>query len=57
MEQIKSGFTPDYSDFNEIVDKHLFELKKGEANDIKLLVDYLIFEYKKAPTNFDKKHK
>ena len=45
MEQLKSGFTPDYSDFNEIVDKHLFELKKGEANDIKLLVDYLVCEY------------
>jgi hypothetical protein len=45
IEQIEAGFIPDYSDFNNIVDKHLFELKEAVPNDVQLLVDYLVFEY------------
>lgn len=45
MEQIKSGFVPDYSDFNEIVDNYFFELKAASSNNVQLLVDYLVCEY------------
>jgi hypothetical protein len=45
MEQIKCGFTPDYSDFNEIVEKHFFEMKATVPSDIRLLVDYLVCKY------------
>ena len=45
MNQIESGFIPDYSDFNKIIDKHLFELKREAPNDVQLLVDYLVCEY------------
>ena len=45
MNQIESGFIPDYSDFNEIVDNYLFELKTSSLNDVRLLVDYLVCEY------------
>ena len=34
IEQIEAGFIPDYSDFNNIVDKHLFELKEAVPNDV-----------------------
>jgi len=45
MNQIEGGFIPDYSDFNEIVDNYLFELKVSSLSDVQLLVDYLVCEY------------
>jgi hypothetical protein len=45
MNLIEGGFIPDYSDFNEIVDNYLFELKRSSLNDIQLLMDYLVCEY------------
>ena len=45
MNQIESGFIPDYSDFNEIVDNYLFELSRSTQNDVRLLIDYLVCEY------------
>jgi hypothetical protein len=48
INQIESGFIPDYSDFNKIVDDYLFELNKEAPNDIRLLVDYLACEYSAA---------
>ncbi|MDB2697272.1 hypothetical protein N9Y78_03415, partial [Alphaproteobacteria bacterium] len=45
IEQIEGGFIPDYSDFNEISEKYLFELKQSSLNDVQLLVDYLVCEY------------
>jgi len=45
IERIEAGFIPDYSDFGEIVDNYLFELKRSHPNDIRLLVDYLVCEY------------
>ena len=45
MDQIEAGFSPDYSDFNKIVDNYLFELKEARQNDVRLLVDYLVCEY------------
>jgi hypothetical protein len=50
IEQIEGGFIPDYSDFNEIVDNYLFELKRSSLNDVQLLVDYLVCEH----SQFDK---
>ena len=48
MNQIESDFTPNYSDFNKIVDDYLFELKQGVSNDVRLLVDYLVCDYSEA---------
>ena len=45
IEQIEGGFIPDYSDFNEISEKYLFELKQSSLNDVQLLVNYLVCEY------------
>jgi len=45
MDQIDGGFYPDYLDFNNIVDKYLFELKEAVPNDVQLLVDYLVCEH------------
>jgi hypothetical protein len=45
IEQLEKGFIPDYSDFNEIVDNYLFELKNSPLNDVRLLVDYLVCDY------------
>jgi hypothetical protein len=45
MNQIESGFIPDYSDFNKIVDNYLFKLKMSPLNDVGLLIDYLVCEY------------
>ena len=44
MNQIENDFTPDYSDFNKIVDNYFFELKASSPNDVRLLVDYLVCE-------------
>jgi len=44
INQIESGFTPNYSDFNKIVDNYFFELKVTHLNDVRLLVDYLVCE-------------
>ncbi|MDC0549768.1 hypothetical protein OAP20_08490 [Alphaproteobacteria bacterium] len=48
LERIEGGFIPDYSDFVRIVDNYLFELKRVPQNDVQLLVDYLVCEYKAA---------
>lgn len=48
LNQIKSGFIPDYSDFIRIVDDCLFELNQDTPNDIRLLIDYLVCEYNAA---------
>lgn len=48
IEQIEGGFIPDYSDFNEISEKYLFELNQSSLNDVQLLVDYLVCEYENA---------
>ena len=45
IDQIEAGFSPNYSDFNKIVDHYLFELKETRQNDVQLLVDYLVCEY------------
>ena len=56
LKKINSGFTPDYSDLFEIVDKQLFELnrvpagfelKKIPSNDVKIFVDHLVWDYEK----------
>jgi hypothetical protein len=44
MNQIENDFTPDYSDFNKIVDNYFFELKVIFPNDVRLLVDHLVCE-------------
>ena len=44
MNQIEGGFTPNYSDFNKIVENYFFELKAASPNDIRLLVDCLVCE-------------
>ena len=57
LKKINSGFIPDYSDLSEIVDKQLFELnrvpagfelKRVPSNDVMILVNYLVWDYRKT---------
>lgn len=44
MKKIENGYTPDYSDFNQVVDNYLFEFNNS-SNDVTLLIDYLVCDY------------
>lgn len=43
---IKEGHVPDYSDLHSIVNDYLFELSNTSPNDVQLLIDYLVFDYR-----------
>jgi len=42
LNSLESGFTPEYSDLNDIVDKYFFETEFFSENDLQLLIDYLV---------------
>ena len=44
IEKILKGFLPNYSDFNDVINNHLFELN-SYSNDVKLLIEYLVYDY------------
>jgi len=50
IEKIADGFIPEYSDFSEICENYLFEHKELAANNVQLLIEYLVFEYEN-PSN------
>lgn len=45
IKKIENNYTPDYSDFNQVVDNYFFELNNN-SNEVKLLIEYLVCDNK-----------